>query len=731
VVELPLNRALTEPALSLQPPPTNVTVGPPENSFEVAMFDVPPPQPPIETNSLPVSGSSFDPSTSGILSAIQGMITEAVRPLASQISVVSARCDAIQSQQAVTAVDKPYSPSAPAALWAPNPSHWDRPEISQQNSLPSYLDQPKLDYDANMGDYNYTPQIHPDLLPVPDDIEQFYHRLYNVHPDSTLSTSQDAELQQFEDDVEHYRMEWLSSDTGPLPWSDRIEYNFKQWRATIIQNRAFQAEDARSKGATSTAQAAFIAPDPQPAGSIKLFPDRPPSAPPIATLNEPPAHQPTTNFGWSIMGKSGKPKSFAAAAAQKAKPAVAKATNVPTTTTRPLLTRNQLTALSPTEIINAFEIRFRSKVISRTAGKDTLINMYLRFAKDDPYARQVIPVGQADAYVAQRDQAQAQAQNQTRPRRQPRPTPVVTTEYTIMRSPSARTLQKPKGDPAAIVRSLQTAIRQAFGNNNPPISLLSGRWSSQLSSNFVLTFAGTPSNDDVLKFSSTLCSPFGPGSSIMPQKGFTRVIIHSVPIVYSNGVRLDTKMLSSELARNEVCVGLQVIQQPKWLRSTLTAEQTQSSIIFAFLDEDGSRLQRLLARPIFLFGGPCVIKLFNSLPLIKQCDRCHSLGHDVQHCRRPKNAIICPLCGGHHLAKDHGFKCANAKAHLTSLSCTCPPMCINCKAKGLKPVGHVAWDLSCPLCKQFRRMDNRMGNSSEEDTLRPMIVDPIHNSTNE
>jgi len=68
----------------------------------------------------------------------------------------------------------------------------------------------------------------------------------------------------------------------------------------------------------------------------------------------------------------------------------------------------------------------------------------------------------------------------------------------------------------AIVRSLQTAIRQAFGNSNPPISLLSGRWSSQLSSNFVLTFAGTPSNDDVLKFSSTLCSPFGPGSSIMP-----------------------------------------------------------------------------------------------------------------------------------------------------------------------------------------------------------------------
>jgi len=434
VVELPLNRALTEPALSLQPPPTDVSVGPPENSLEAAMLDVSTSQLPI---SNPVVASSFDPSTLGILSAIQGMISEALRPLASQVSVISSRCDAIQSYQATSAADAHYSPSAPAALWAPNPSHWDRPEISQQNSLPSYLDQPKLDYDADMGDYNYTPQIHPDLLPVADDIQQFYRRLYNVHPDSTLSVSQDAELRQFEDDIEHYRMEWLSSDSGPLPWSDCVEYNFNQWRATIIQNRAFQAEDARSKGATSAAQVAFVAPEPQLAGSIKLFPDRPPSAPPIATINNPPTHQPTTNFGWSIMGKSGKPKSFAAAAAQKAKPAVAMAQVAPApvaTASRPPLTRAQLTPLTRSEIINAIEIRFRTKVISRNAAKDALINRYLNLAANDPYAGQVIPVGQVDAYVAKRDSNPTETQN--KPRRRPRPTPVVTTEYTIMRSPT-------------------------------------------------------------------------------------------------------------------------------------------------------------------------------------------------------------------------------------------------------------------------------------------------------
>jgi len=199
LVELPLNRALTEPALSLQPPPTDISVGPPENSLEAAMLDVSMSNLPIPS---PAITSSFDPATSGILSAIQGMISEAIWPLASQVSVISSRCDAIQSHQATSAADARYSPSAPAALWAPNPSHWDHPEISQQNSLPSYLDQPQLDYD--MGDYDYAPQVHPDLLPVPADIEHFYRRLYNVHPDATLSMSQDAELHQFEDDIEHY-----------------------------------------------------------------------------------------------------------------------------------------------------------------------------------------------------------------------------------------------------------------------------------------------------------------------------------------------------------------------------------------------------------------------------------------------------------------------------------------------------------------------------------------------
>ena len=131
MVELPLNHALTELALSLQPPPTDVSVGPPENSLKVAMLDVSTSHILVDsTNPPPTVESLFDPSTSGICSAIQGMITEAIRPLASQISSVSARCDSIQSQQAIKSTNKPYSPSAPAALWASNPTTWKQPEIS-------------------------------------------------------------------------------------------------------------------------------------------------------------------------------------------------------------------------------------------------------------------------------------------------------------------------------------------------------------------------------------------------------------------------------------------------------------------------------------------------------------------------------------------------------------------------------------------------------------------------
>ena len=123
-----------------------------------------------------------------------------------------------------------------------------------------------------------------------------------------------------------------------------------------------------------------------------------------------------------------------------------------------------------------------------------------------------------------------------------------------------------------------------------------------------------------------------------------------------------------------------------------------------------------------MFGAPCVAKVFNSLPLIRQCLRCHKLGHSIEKCNLSANIVICPICGGRHASNVHAGKCLTANLH-TDLNCHCPLKCINCVSARLPGKGHLARDLSCPLRKKFQRDTNRTSDSSTEDLDRPMIVD--------
>jgi len=208
----------------------------------------------------------------------------------------------------------------------------------------------------------------------------------------------------------------------------------------------------------------------------------------------------------------------------------------------------------------------------------------------------------------------------------------------------------------------------------------------------------------------------------MPQRGYTRIVLHSVPVVRTNGLVPSSGEILAELQMNQVCQGLLMVSPPKWLRSTIELEKTQSSIIFSIIDESGAALARILRDPPYLFGAQSVAKLFNSLLLARQCDRCHHLGHLMDRCQFSKTVVICLLCGGSHQAKDHARKCLTIKNH-TGMFCNCPPHCINCRGAKLPDAGHVAHDLSCPLRKKFWHEDNRTGNSSSEDLSRPMAVD--------
>jgi len=355
------------------------------------------------------------------------------------------------------------------------------------------------------------------------------------------------------------------------------------------------------------------------AGSTKLIPDRAPSQPPTATLNAISMTTPTeedSSVPWFVMGRGkGKPLSFAAAAASKPKPSTAAAPSaIPIPLRKPHdLTCAELDTYSHDQLINTIKTQFNSQVQIRTVSKKAYIDAYLSQLKAEP-----------PGVVSMLSSAPPQPTPQAPCPQRPRPRPVVTTEFTVTVDPATVALRGPKGDPAAIVRSLQTAIQQSFQGNNPSVTLLSGHWGSQLSSNFVLTFAGQPSNDVVFCLRSVLLLPFQPGASLVPQRGYTRIAVHSVPIVLdSTGARPSSEDLTNKLALNKACKGLHIISPPKWLCSTFEPVKTQSSIIFSFLNEDGSRLARLTKFPLFLFGSPCVAKLFNSLPVVHQCERCH------------------------------------------------------------------------------------------------------------
>ena len=403
------------------------------------------------------------------------------------------------------------------------------------------------------------------------------------------------------------------------------------------------------------------------------------------------------------MGKSNKPRSFAAAAAAPRRTAPVTLSPIRTALRPGDLSLDQLTNLSRDQLLTAYESRFRLRVTSRNVSKLSLQVAYKRALESEAALSTAPP---------------SKPSNQ-----RPKPRPVNTTEFTVTRDPSTVAIRGPQGDASAIVRSLQTSIRQAFPGVNPPIHLLGGRWSSSLSSNFVLTFSGTPSNDDIKRYSAVLCSPFGPGATILPQRGYTRISINFVPILFdADGNRPSSDTLANEINSNATFNGVTCVSPPKWLRATFTDGQTHSSVVLSFLDPDGSHLRRITKNPVFMFGAACEAKLFNSLPIIRQCDRCHRLGHSTERCRLPPTVTICALCGGRHAARNHPAFCKTRSNH-TNLDCNCPVTCTNCIGARLPGKGHMSRDTTCPLRKKYRRDTNQTGASSEEELDRDMMVD--------
>ena len=128
-------------------------------------------------------------------------------------------------------------------------------------------------------------------------------------------------------------------------------------------------------------------------------------------------------------------------------------------------------------------------------------------------------------------------------------------------------------------------------------------------------------NDDILCYCFVLCSPFGPRASILSQCSYMHVTINFVPVLYNDeGNHALSEELWCQLEINDTFKNLCIVSAPRWLHSPFKAPKAKSLVILSFLDEDGSHLPHITKNPVFMFGAACKAKLFDSLPLIRQCD---------------------------------------------------------------------------------------------------------------
>ena len=407
----------------------------------------------------------------------------------------------------------------------------------------------------------------------------------------------------------------------------------------------------------------------------------------VLDLDTPP---PSHGHGWTVAGgKKGRSFTQIAASSARRPPTTATATPMAPTVAQAaygFLTKPQLNSLTKDQVIAAYNAHFTPCLNSRRTSKDQAVTAFLERASHPA------------------------------PSSPPPPRPTHKTEFTLVYDTRAGDLSGPsgcRGDAASYVRSIQQHVQNA---GTKQAEVIGGQWTSQTSRNFVLTFNGSPSLDEVLHLCSIFTRVFRPHYSIVPAKGYTRVVLNSVPTLQESvGDPLPTAAaLRAELSKNAGLKDLIMFGDPFWLTAR-HPNACHGSISIAFFDPDGMRFKDIIRNLPFLFGNRTTKPhKYESRPLISQCDRCWMLGHESQHCPRPKDMVICPLCASQHAKSEHHKKCQAVSKH-TEVFCTCPVTCINCRCAHKPAQGHSALSASCPLRAKFRSPMAQTGDFSDKE----------------
>ena len=267
-----------------------------------------------------------------------------------------------------------------------------------------------------------------------------------------------------------------------------------------------------------------------------------------------------------------------------------------------------------------------------------------------------------------KDQANAAAftaaARQTRP---PAPSPnAVITCLVVLRDggvedPAKEALLRTQTD--KIVMQVRNSIQLVV--SPPPFHILSGNWARRASlgskpvptGNFTFTLAGTVDFQAILPFAKHFIAPLLKGV-LYPGDKWAYAQIRGVPTKSPSGVVYDGPELLTELQRDPVLGPLQLINAPHWQGKVANlADKEKSTVCIAFVDPSGSALTALAKATVSMFGARTPVLIMGDLPVIRQCGRCHELGHTTATCRKPAGFLRCYKCGGAHLETAHGAVC--------------------------------------------------------------------------
>ena len=342
-------------------------------------------------------------------------------------------------------------------------------------------------------------------------------------------------------------------DLNTLPFDGQARMNLSTffWDTIKMEDKIYSANRAHLRPHTDTPADGEAAPCPTVVEASPM--PSPPSRPQYGRArtaahfdaDSPISHIPNDG-GWTVTGRRKnipiKP-SFATIAGRTGPPAP----TVPPTLAQAAagLTRESLMAMTKANVISAYTLRFGGR-LGKNHTKEGVVEAYLAKAAGSPATAK--PTSPQSPKILQ------------------------SIEFTVVRDLDAHGLKAQncleggkRRDAASIVRQLQRLIRQELPPNiRPRAELIGGRWSSQSSSNFVLTFGGQPSNDDVLSLRSVFLDFFGAGSLFYPARGYTRVTYNLVPIVRSpSGALPSGTELTNEMELNPVCQNLTIVSPPR------------------------------------------------------------------------------------------------------------------------------------------------------------------------